>query len=148
MPLYKNALYLLRANLEEVSRGGRVRAVVVGELTEDQHAVINQHRAAAGLPKLENPEIVFIGKHVYASRVDRDGYTIDDVIQQIMSALAADAVVLASPKMSALESTTLREDSYGNLVRDRAVFEMTQRKPRAELYSVMPKGDTIKPPRR
>jgi hypothetical protein len=28
------------------------------------------------------------------------------------------------------------------------VLELTQRKPRAELYSVIPKGDTNKPPAR
>jgi len=30
-------------------------------------------------------------------------------------------------------------------VLDRAIFECTQRKPRAELFSVIPKGDTRKP---
>ena len=59
---------------------------------------------------------------------------------QIVSALSADAVVMANVKTTALESATRREDGYGNMVRDRAVLELTQRKPRAELYSVIPKG--------
>ncbi|WP_199189387.1 hypothetical protein [Trinickia dabaoshanensis] len=67
---------------------------------------------------------------------------------QIASALAADAVVMPNAKMTALESVTRREDRYGNVVRDRAVLELTQRKPRAELYSVIPKGDANKPPAR
>ncbi|WP_219608316.1 hypothetical protein [Burkholderia gladioli] len=148
MPLYDNALYLIRGNLEEIRRGGKARAVTVGRLTDDQHEAVNAHRAAADLPPLEDPEIVFIGKHIYNSRIERDNYTIDDVIEQIASALAADAVVMASAKMTALESTTQREDGYGNSVRDRAVLELTQRKPRAELYSVIPKGDANKPPER
>jgi urease gamma subunit len=148
MPLYDNALYLIRANLEEIKRGGRVRAVVIGRLTDAQHEAVNEHRAAAGLPALEDPEVVFIGKHVYDSRIARDGYTVDDVVAQIASVMAADAVVTPSAKMTALESATRREDGYGNMVRDRAVLELTQRKPRAELYSVIPKGDTNKPPAR
>lgn len=59
--------------------------------------------------------------------------------------MAADAVVAPSAKMTALERATHRADGYGNMVRDRAVLELTQRKPRAELYSVIPKGDTNKP---
>lgn len=67
MPLYDNALYLIRANLEEIQRGGRVRAVVIGRLTDAQHKAVNEDRAAAGLPALEDPEVMFIGKHIYDS---------------------------------------------------------------------------------
>lgn len=145
MPLYDNALYLIRGNLEEIRRGGKARAVPIGRLTDSQHEAVNAYRAAADLPPLEDPEVVFIGKHVYDSRIVRDNYTVEDVIAQIASALAADAVVMANAKMTALESVTRREDGYGNMVRDRAVLELTQRKPRAELYSVIPKGDANKP---
>ena len=148
MPLYDNALYLVRGNLEEIQRGGKARAVPVGRLTDAQHEAVNAHRAAADLPPLQDPEVVFIGKHVYDSRIVRDNYTIEDVMGQIASALAADAVVMPNAKMTALESVTRREDRYGNVVRDRAVLELTQRKPRAELYSVIPKGDANKPPAR
>jgi hypothetical protein len=55
---------------------------------------------------------------------------------------------MPTTNMTALEAGERRNDGYGNMVRDRAILELTQRKPRAELYSVMPKGDTIKPPRR
>ncbi len=145
MPLYDNALYLIRGNLEEIQRGGKARAVPIGRLTHAQHGMVNAHRAAANLPPLEDPEVVFIGQHTYDSRILRDNYTIDDVIGQIASALASDAVVMPHAKMTALESATPREDGYGNRVRDRAVLELTQRKPRAELYSVIPKGDANKP---
>lgn len=146
MPLYANALYLIRSNLEEIQRGGKARAVPVGRLTDAQHEAVNAHWAAANLPPLEDPEIVFIGKHVFDSRIVGDNYTIEDVVAQIASALAADAIAMANTKMTALDSVARREDGYGNMVRDRAVLELTQRKPRAELYSVIPKGDTNKPP--
>jgi hypothetical protein len=119
MPLYANALYLSRSNLEEIQRGGKARAVAVGRLTDAQHEAVNAHRAAANLPPLEDPEIVFIGKHVFDSRIVGDNYTIEDVVAQIASALAADAIVMANTKMTALDSVARREDGYGNMVRDR-----------------------------
>lgn len=145
MPLYENAKYLIRANLEECARGGRVRAVVIGHFTPAQHEAINTYRTAVNLPRLESPEIVLIGSHLYRSRVTRDGYTIDDVMLQIECALANTAIVLPTPKMTATRSVTLRVDGYGNNILDEAVYELTQRKPRAELFSVVPKGDKIKP---
>jgi hypothetical protein len=96
------------------------------------------------LQKIESREIVFIGRHFYASRA-KDGYTIGDMWTQIKAALSAESVVFANPKMTALESPVGRADGYGNTVHDRAIFECTQRKPRAELFSVIPKGDSQKP---
>ena len=64
---------------------------------------------------------------------------------QIEYALADTAIVLPILKMTATRSATLRSDGYGNYVFDEAVYELTQRKPRAELFSVIPKGDKIKP---
>jgi len=147
MPLYANAETLIRANLNQVAQGNRVRAVAIGVLTEVQQVTINSQKAAAGLPLLENPEIIFLGKHTYDSRVARDGYTIEDVITQIKFALAASARVVESVKMTAIKSTHLRADGYGNEVLDEAVFELMTRKPRAELYSIVPKGDKFKPKR-
>ncbi|HCK4903943.1 TPA: hypothetical protein ONA18_002915 [Pseudomonas aeruginosa] len=147
MPLYKDAEYLIRANLNEIAQGNRVRAVAIGVLTVEQFEAINRQKESEGLPRLENPEIVFLGKHAYTSRVVRDGYTIDDMIAQIASALAETAMAVASPKMTAIKSTQPREDGYGNEVLDEAIFELTARKPRAELYSIVPKGDKLKPKR-
>ncbi|KND54579.1 hypothetical protein BPUN_4306 [Candidatus Paraburkholderia kirkii] len=97
---------------------------------------------------MEDPEIVLIGKHLHGSRIVRDNYTIEDVLTQITSALDAGSVVVSSRKMTALDAVDFRADGYGNMVRDRAVLELTQRKPRAELYSVIPKGDTNRPTER
>lgn len=147
MPLYDNAEYLIRANLNEIAKGGRVQAVSIGVLTVEQFEAINRQKESEGLPRLESPEIVFLGKHAYNSRVVRDGYTIDDMVAQIASALAETAMAVASPRMTAIKSTQPREDGYGNEVLDEAIFELTARKPRAELYSIVPKGDKLKPKR-
>jgi hypothetical protein len=88
---------------------------------------------------------VFIGKHTYDSRIQRDGYTIEDVVDQIASALDLTASVLPIAGMTAMENPVRRADRYGKMVRDRVVFECTTRYPRPELYSVMPKGDINKP---
>jgi len=145
MPLFANASALIRANLEEISQGRRARIVAVGTFTADQFKDINDGRAALGLPLLESPEIVFLGGHVYKSRVIGQQYTIDDVVLQIEAAMAPASKVLLTWKMTAMKSTTKRKDGYGNEVLDEAVFELTQRKPRAELYSVIPRGDKILP---
>ncbi|NWB48983.1 hypothetical protein [Pseudomonas gingeri] len=147
MPLYDNAEYLIRANLNEIAGGRRVQAVVIGTLTDVQFEAINRQKESQGLPQLENPEIVFLGRHAYESRVVRDGYTIDDMVVQIGFALAETAITVASPRMTAVKSTQLRQDGYGNEVMDEAIFELTTRKPKAELYSIVPKGDRIKPKR-
>lgn len=148
MPLYLNAIDLIRANLLCIQGGNKAKAVAIGTLTEQQLQVINaerQSRTPALPPVIQ--EVLFIGGHIYTSRVVRDYYTIDDVIDQITSAMDGHAVVIPVPKMTALEIQQPRADRYGNMVRDRMVLECSTRHPRPELYSVMPKGDNIKPPR-
>lgn len=147
MPLHHNGRDILRASLETLKEGERPLVVTIGTLTNDQHAAINAYRTKHGLPPLVSPEIVFLGRHLYNSRAVKDGYTIDDILDMIESALADTAGVIASHKMTALRSIRSRPDQYGNHVTDEAVFELTQRRPKAELYSVIPKGDKNKPPR-
>lgn len=148
MPLYPNGLELIRANLEALQRGERVHAVAIGTLTAAQLAGIN-----CGRVKEPNPlppiiaEVLFIGGHVYKSRVIRDGYSIDEVIEQIESAMGEASVYIETHTMTAIQNPTARADRYGNQVKDRAIFECTTKHPRPELFSVMPKGDNIKPPK-
>lgn len=85
-----------------------------------------------------------MGRHLYNSR-SKDGYNIEDMILQISSSLSEYAVVVINDKMSGIRNPNPRDDGYTNLVNDQAVFEMTARKPKAELYSVVPKGDNVKP---
>jgi hypothetical protein len=45
----------------------------------------------------------------------------------------------------ALQNPVSRVDRLGNTINDRAVFECMRKHPQPELYSVIPKGDRIKP---
>jgi len=74
MPLSDGASALIRANLEELQKGNRVRLVEVGVLTDIQLGAINRERHHRGYPALV-AEVVFIGRHVYESRIVRDCYT-------------------------------------------------------------------------
>jgi hypothetical protein len=144
LPLYEDAKDKIRFNLQKIQSGDRAPLVTIGHLTDVQFEQMNQRRAALSLHLLEQNEIIFIGKHLFKSRAG-DGYTIDDIIDQIVSALSDISVVNISPTWSRIDNPTPRLDRYGNSVMDRGVFEMTAKKPRAELFSVMPKGDNIKP---
>ena len=144
MALYLDALTLIRINLNIIASGQKAKAVDIGCFTPVQFEEINNLRVKKQLPLLESPEIVFIGSHLYKSRVVNDGYTIEDVLAQISSVFLAKSSIIHTNNMTCLKSTVRREDSYGNRVLDEAIFEMTQRKPKAELYSVIPKGDYLK----
>ena len=144
MPLYANATSALRSNLEQIRDKKKVKIVPIGVLTAKQLRDINAGRVVQGLHPIVE-EVVFVGAHIHKSRIVGDGYTIEDVIDQISSAMDEAAVVLDAPYMTVMENPNQREDRYGNLVRDRVVFECSARHPRAELFSVMPKGDHIKP---
>ena len=146
MPLYPHAVDLIRENLEQIARGRKVKPVAIGALTEDQLNAINRHRQQQNpnLPAVIG-EVLLFGSHIYKSRCIRDGYTIDDVIDQIVSAMDSQSVLVENLPMQAIENPIERDDRYGNLVHDRAVFECMGRRPRPELYSVMPKGDRIRP---
>lgn len=144
MPLAIDASDRIRANLFAVSCGQRVQIITIGTFTLSQFDEINRARVGLELHPLELNEILFMGRHLFKSRSE-DGYSIDDMVSQIESALCEDAEVSMNKFMSCLQNPVGREDGYGNVVYDRAVFEMTARKPRAELFSVMPKGDANKP---
>ena len=107
---------------------------------------MNQHRKEHN-PNLEPvvAEVLFFGSHIYQSRCVRDGYTLDDVIDQIVSAMDSASVLVGNLPMQAIENPNLRADRYGNQVHDRAVFECMSRHPRPELFSIMPKGDRNRP---
>ena len=146
MPLFDGAHALVRANLERFHPNvkTRVQGVVIGALTDIQLDAINKNRKTEGLPFVI-AEVLFIGWHIYKSRVIRDGYRIADVIDQIAGAMESVSVVLNSEHLTAMENPIPRADAYGNMVRDRALFECTGHHPRLELFSVVPKGDRIKP---
>lgn len=144
MPLYDGIEATICGHLERLAKGERVPMIVVGYFTEVQFTAINASRAAMNLHLLEQNDILFMGRHLHASR-SKDGYLIEDIVAQIASALSADSLAHLDRFVSYIQNPNMRDDGYGNHVNDRAVFEMTARKPRAELYSVIPKGDKIKP---
>ncbi|GLR45601.1 hypothetical protein GCM10007880_61190 [Mesorhizobium amorphae] len=147
MPIIPDAAPSIRANLVRIQNSQKAPIIIIGSFTELQFTAINAGRASFKQPALEENEILFIGGHIYSSR-SKDGYTIDDIVHQIVSALGEDAVAMITHKMTCTRNPTSRADAYGNFVNDRAVYEMTARKPRAELFSVIPKGDHKKPPKK
>ena len=110
MPLYPDAEAKVKDNLRIIAAGGRAAVVAIGVFTHQQWHNVNAIRRGFGLHEIEDREIVFIGRHLYASRA-RDGYTIQDMWAQIMAALADTSIVFAGPKMTALESTQGRTDT-------------------------------------
>lgn len=142
MPLRPNALALIRANLEALQRGEKVPAVTIAQLTSSQLIAINTRRAAAvsRQPPISG-EIYFIGRHIYERRIVKNGYTIEDVLDQIASALAEESQFIPTHRSTVLQNHAGRKDRYGNVVQDEAVLECTARNPRAQLFSVIPKGD-------
>jgi hypothetical protein len=146
MPLYPHAIDLIRANLDQISKGYKVKPVAIGTLTAEQLNAMNQHRKEHN-PNLEPvvAEVLFFGSHIYQSRCVRDGYTLDDVIDQIVSAMDSASILVGNLPMQAIENPNLRADRYGNQVHDRAIFECMSRHPRPELFSIMPKGDRNRP---
>lgn len=146
MPLIEDANKLILKNLLKVHRGRWVKPVMIGSLTDAQLADLNAERQKRGFKPMIG-QVVFVGKHIYDSRVKEDGYSFDDVIAQIYSSMHETAVFSESPKMSGLVSSIERADAYGNRIIDNGVLECSMRFPRPELYSVIPKGDHKKPPK-
>ena len=144
MPLKHDAVHLIRTNLNQIRQGKRAQAVIIGHLTEAQLNAINEDRSRRNFQPLI-AEVIFIGSHIYNSRCVRDGYTIEDVIQQITSAMHENSVVQVTTKMTALQNPVARTDALGNQIRDKAIFECSSKYPRPELYSVIPAGDKIRP---
>lgn len=144
MPLHQNAEVLIRAGLEKARHGKKPRLVTIGYLTDAQLAEINQHRRDRHLAEIDG-KVLFVGKHLYESRIVRDGYTVEDVMLQIENAMSATSKLKISPKMTVLENPNHRLDGYGNAVRDQVVLECSVRFPHPEMYSTIPKGDDVKP---
>ena len=144
MPLSENAEKRIRKNLQYIRNGRKAHPAVIGHLTDVQLAKMNEERAQRGFLPMGS-RVMFVGQHVYDSRITQDGYSVDDVIAQIASAMDKDSTFHVNPKMNSVVSAKAREDGYGNSVFDEAVFECSVRYPYPELLSVIPKGDKIKP---
>jgi hypothetical protein len=147
LPLYADGLRKIRRNLTQVQSGVRPWVAKIGFFTPEQLIQINEARVSMGFPALL-PEILFHGTHLYNSRCVGNGYSIDQVLEQIQSALSDAAVVDSSRSSLVLYNPNKRMNQDGMLVTDRAVFECTGRYPYADLYSVVPEGDGRVKPRK
>lgn len=140
MPLYDNAERLIRGNLSVIKRGKKPDPVLVGYLTDVQLEAINVYRRSRGWEPITR-EVVFVGTHIYESRVLKDGYSEDDLIAQIRSAFSATCRYIPTSKMTVLQNPTPRASGYGCMVKDELTLECSARHPRSELFSVVPRGD-------
>jgi hypothetical protein len=141
MPLYEGSIAAIRAQLESIQRGEAVKVIEVGRLTDEQFSELCRRKAQLGHPIPGSPFLVYKGKHHYDSRVVRDGYAIADLVLQIEAALSADSTIVIEKHMTAVVSAHPRDDGYGCWVTDRVILELQSRKPKAEVYSAIPKGD-------
>lgn len=139
MPLLPSARNKIRVNLQKISTGKKPKAVLIGHLTPEQLLGVNEFLKARGFSPVSN-EVMFKGEHAHESRMVRDGYSIDDVIDQITNGMDAKSVPFESETMSAIRNETPRVDRFGNQVIDTIVFRCAG-KSKPELYSVIPRGD-------
>jgi hypothetical protein len=70
---------------------------------------------------------------------------IDDVIEQIESALDESSEVIANEYMTDIKNPVARKDRLGNFVHDEAILECSRYRPNPDIFSVVPKGDKIRP---
>ncbi len=139
MPLFADGLTKIRKALLLVQAGKHSPFVRVGRFTPEQLARINEKRSSDELDPID-AVIIFNGKHLYKSRCVKDGYTIDEVLQQIESAFSETAEV-SHDNSTTIANQVARIDNRGNAVKDLIIFECSQRKPSPLLWSVIPKGD-------
>ena len=130
LPLNADGERLIRANLEQARQGGKPRPATVGRLTDKQLAKLNEERAKRKRDPMD-ADVVFVGLHIYERRIVFDGFSVDDVVLQIVGAMDGDSIIRMSQKMTALQSCRKREDGYGNQVTDEAVLECTGKDPTA-----------------
>ena len=107
VPLYHDAIARIRDNLEKLSKGEKAPMIAIGNFSPIQFGDINAARRDLGLHELEINEIVFIGRHLFNSR-SADGYSIDDIIDQIENAMSADSIAVVSPRMSCIRRQAAR----------------------------------------
>jgi hypothetical protein len=99
MPLLPNAERLIRGNFSVIKRGKKPRRVTIGHLTQQQADAININRKERGFQALSG-EIFFFGTHIFKSRVIKDGYTEEDVLKMIGTAMATECVFVPTSLLS------------------------------------------------
>jgi hypothetical protein len=139
LPLFADGLKKIRNSLQLVEEGKYSPFVKIGIFTPEQLDLINEQRAEEELEPID-AIIIFNGKHLYKSRCVDNGYTIDEVLEQIESAFCITAEVCHNGS-TVIANRIERIDKDGHAIRDEAVFECSQRYPSPILFSVIPRGD-------
>lgn len=141
MLLYRDGLQKVRRALMLVAAGKPSPFVKIGTFSPSDLEAINRRREEQGYPPIRET-IVFNGKHIYKSRCQKNGYTIEEVVEHIEIAFSR-ATQLEDGRRwgTVLISPSLREDKNGKNVRDEVVFECSAKFPDAILFSVIPRGD-------
>lgn len=140
MPLFADGLKKIRKALELASANRWCPHQKIGLFTPEQLAAINALREKARRPALK-PTIVCNGKHLYDSRCVKDGYSIDEVIEQTEIAFRCATEAANDGWATVLRSTADRYNEEGHAIRDELVFECSTQHPSASLFSVIPRGD-------
>lgn len=140
MPLFADGLKKTRKALELAAANRWSPYQNIGFFTPDQLADMNAMRQKIGQPPLE-ATIVCNGKHLYDSRCTKDGYSIDEVVEQVEIAFNRASEASNQGWSTVLRSTSDRFNEEGNAIRDELVFECSAKHPNASLFSVIPRGD-------
>ena len=143
MPLDPDATEKIRACLEGIARGERPPRIVIGRLTETQTTAINIRRANHKPPlPLITGVVNLVGRHLYERRVLDQGYSIEEVLIQVASALAPESELIDTQRGTLIQNKKGRIDAQGCSVRDVAVLECSgSRTGESQLYSAYPEGD-------
>jgi hypothetical protein len=140
LPLFADGLKKIRKALELAAAQKWSPFQKIGFFTPEQLADINALRQRAGREPLV-PTIVCNGKHLYESRCVKDGYSIDEVVEQTEIAFDRASEAANQGWATVLRSTSDRFNEEGNAIRDELVFECSAKHPNASLFSVIPRGD-------
>jgi hypothetical protein len=87
LPLFADGLKKVRRNLIDAKSGTKPGLVRIGVFTLEQLTIINEARRERNFQPIDQV-IVFLGKHLYESRCLPDGYTMEDVLDKVASALS------------------------------------------------------------
>lgn len=139
MPLFADGLRKIRNSLLLVQAGESSPFVKIGAFTAEQLKMINEQRAQEELAPIDGI-IIFNGKHLYRSRCIENGYSIEEILEQIQSAFCPTAEV-SHDFSTVIRNPVERIDRDGKAVKDEAVFECSERHPSPILLSVIPRGD-------
>lgn len=139
------ALDKARTMLEAVARGERASPIELATLSPVQLNALNEARRTKGMPEFSQPDALYNGRHHYQSR-SADGYSIDEMLNQLESGLADSSRVVNTAKGAELRANFPRLNENGVNVVDSAVL-MSGRDGVPEIFSVIPRGDKKMPPR-